>query len=151
MRKLHILAILLAFFAVPAVGTMPTALDGQVRYMAKVLKGKQIRHHEIRDYLTPMFQDVDGRDRFLLNAVALARRGGILDTTIRRTAWKSNEIDEVYGYAAGDLTLCGRWYLWIPRCVDIETKWRRVDGAWFLLPPDKIRLDPDVKKFLRRS
>jgi hypothetical protein len=125
-------------------------LHAQFDYMSQVLEGKLVRHFEIRDYLSPMFQDQDGRDRFLLNFVALVRRGGILDTTVRRVSWNMGEVDEVYGFATSQLRACGRWYLWIPRCVAINTEWRRVEGKWYLLPPPQIRLDPEVKKFLRR-
>lgn len=138
--------------APPAFALTPKdELKAQLNYVEQVLQGKLVRHLEIRDYLAPLFQDRDGRDRFLLNFVALIRRGGVLDSTVRRVTWRVNEVDEVYGFATSELKACGRWHLWIPRCVAIEAQWRRVEGQWYLLPPPQIRLDPEVKKFLRRS
>lgn len=126
-----------------------TPLDARIEVLKQILTGKRLRHRAVRDALTPLFADHDGRDRFLLNLVALVDRAGIQDARLRRVSVTSREQDDTYGYARQTLRLCGRWYLWLPRCVDLEARWRRVEEGWMLLPPDEIRLDPEVRHRLR--
>lgn len=125
------------------------SLDARVELLRRVLDGKRLRHRVVRDALSPLFANADGRDRFLLNLVALVDRAGIQEARLRRVSVIEREQDDTYGYARQKLKLCGRWYLWLPRCVDLEVRWRRVEDAWVLLPPDEIRLDPEVRHRLR--
>ena len=141
------IALLLATAAWSAEGKnklLRQELRGDMKYVARVLRGVNVRQQTIRDYLTPVFLDVDGRDRFLLNLVARVRRGGIIDARIRRLDWTIAQVDPVYGFAEVSMEACGRWHLWIPRCVDVPLRWRRVEDRWYLLPPEEIRLDPDL-------
>lgn len=123
----------------------PAGIDEGFEAVATVLEGKNIRHRWVRNALTPFFDDTDGRDRFLLNLVARVRGARITDGKIRRIHWRTVEVDEQFGYVEAELELCGLWHKMIPRCADARVAWREIDGAWHLLPPDEIRLDPGVR------
>lgn len=120
------------------------ALRARLDYVSQVLVGKNARHGTVAAYLSPLFLDADGRDRFLLNMVARIQSRGLTDTRVWRIRWHEPQIDAAYGYASVRAELCGLGKLWLPRCVDLELNWRWVEEAWYLLPPERIVLDPEL-------
>lgn len=122
--------------------TVPPALAAEAGRFQDAVGGKDIRHRYIRDALSPLFADDDGRDRFLLGWVAAVRGAGITDGRIRRLTLTPVDLDGALGYAVYRARACGRWYGWIPRCTTRELRWREIAGRWQLVPPDTVRLDP---------
>jgi hypothetical protein len=145
-RNLRWLAVLVLFAAPAVVGaaapTAPSALAAEAGRFQDAVGGKDIRHRYIRDALSPLFADDDGRDRFLLGWVAAVRGAGITDGRIRRLTLTPIDIDDDLGYAVYEARACGRWYGWIPRCTTRELRWREIEDRWQLVPPDTVRLDP---------
>lgn len=133
-----------AAHAAPATRTAGLRADlrASVKHVAQVLDGKNVRHRLVHEHLDGMFLERDGRDRFMLNLISGVRGAGILDAKVRRLNWRIVELDPDYGYAEVAAKLCGRWYVWIPRCFETRLRWRHVDESWYLLPPESVELEP---------
>jgi len=117
-------------------------LGEAVGALKKILVGKDARHRLLRDQLDPLFRSQDGRDRFVLNLVARVQKANITDGRVRDAAWTVSEVDTSLGYARGRMRLKGRWHGIFPRFTEIPVRWRFLDGRWYVLPPEKIELDP---------